>query len=135
MAHLLDTDVVIYLRDGDEGIWQRLRQLDPPFAISAISRIELENGVYQDPRWTEMRRAALDVILGQVETLDFGRAEIDAYRAILETSGHSKRKVSDRMTAATALVHDLTLVTMNGRDFQDIAGLKLEAWPNPAPPR
>ena len=32
------------------------------------------------------------------------------------------------MIVATALVHDLTLVTMNGADFNDIAGLKLEVW-------
>lgn len=132
MAFLLDTDVVIYLRDGDEDVWERVRTLDPPFAISAISRIELENGVYRDAQWIGVLRRSLDLILGQVATLDFGRVEIDTYRSILEAKGFSKRKASDRMTAATALVHNLTLVTMNGRDFQDIAGLKLEVWPNPA---
>lgn len=132
MAFLLDTDVVIYLRDGDEDVWERVRTLDPPLAISAISRIELENGVYRDTQWIGVLRRSLDLILGQVATLDFGRVEIDTYRSILEAKGFSKRKASDRMTAATALVHDLTLVTMNGRDFQDIAGLKLEVWPNPA---
>jgi tRNA(fMet)-specific endonuclease VapC len=132
LAFLLDTDVMIWLRDGDEDVWQRLRALDPPFAISAISRVELENGVYRDGEWTSLYRQSLDVILDQVATLDFGRTEIEAYRAIVETGGFSKRKVSDRMTAATALVHDLTLVTMNGRDFGDIPGLKLLAWPNPA---
>ena len=132
MAFLLDTDVVIYLRDGDEDVWERVRTLDPPLAISAISRIELENGVYRDTQWIGVLRRSLDLILGQVATLDFGRVEIDTYRSILEAKGFSKRKASDRMTAATALVHDLTLVTMNGRDFQDIAGLKVEVWPNPA---
>ena len=80
MAFLLDTDVVIYLRDGNDAIWQRARELDPPLAISATTRIELESGVYRDRQWTKILRQSLDAILGQVTTLDFGRAEIEAYR-------------------------------------------------------
>jgi len=36
------------------------------------------------------------------------------------------------MIAAAALVHDLTVITMNGNDFRDVPGLKLEIWPSPA---
>lgn len=35
---------------------------------------------------------------------------------------------TDAQTAATALVHGLTLVTRNTRDFQRIPGLKLANW-------
>ena len=38
----------------------------------------------------------------------------------------------DRLIAATAIVHDMTLVTINGDDFSDIPNLKLEIWPFPA---
>jgi tRNA(fMet)-specific endonuclease VapC len=34
----------------------------------------------------------------------------------------------DLWIAATALVHDLTLVTHNSRDFAQIPGLRLEDW-------
>ncbi|MCC7474350.1 MAG: type II toxin-antitoxin system VapC family toxin [Pirellulales bacterium] len=37
----------------------------------------------------------------------------------------------DLMIAATALVHDLTLVTHNTRDFQHVPGLRLEDWLQP----
>jgi tRNA(fMet)-specific endonuclease VapC len=60
--------------------------------------------------------------------LDFGAAEADAYRAIVEAVGFSRRKLLDRMIAAQALVHHATLVTQNPSDFQDIPGLDLEVW-------
>jgi len=34
----------------------------------------------------------------------------------------------DLMLAATALVHDLTLVTHNTADFVNVPGLRLEDW-------
>ena len=132
MGILLDTDVVIHLRDGEQSVRTRLRTLDPPLAISAIGRIELENGVYRDLQWQSVRRAALDTILEFVQTLEMNSAEISAYRGILEVTGFSKRKIADRITAATALVHNLELVTMNGKDFRDVPGLKLIEWEAPA---
>ena len=134
MAHLLDTDIAIHLRDGEPSVWKKLRDLDPPFSVSAMSRIELENGVYRDLSLISVRRASLDKIFENVQTLYLTKAEIAMYRDLLAKIGFSKRKIADRLTAATALVHDLTLVTMNGRDFQDIPGLKLAAWPSPPTP-
>ncbi len=57
--------------------------------------------------------------------------EIAAYRRIIEANGYSRRKTADRMTAATALAHSLMLVTLNGRDFRDVPGLKLIQWERP----
>jgi tRNA(fMet)-specific endonuclease VapC len=37
----------------------------------------------------------------------------------------------DLMIASVALVHDLTLVTHNARDFRQIPGLRLEDWLQP----
>lgn len=126
---LFDTDVVIHLRDGDHWIEDQVAGLVPPFFISAISRIELENGIAQEPGGR--RRALLDQVLSYVTTLDFRAQEIAAYRRIIETTGYSRRKTADRMTAATALTHDLTLVTFNGRDFRDVPGLNLLEWARP----
>ena len=131
MAALLDTDIVIHLRDGDGWSRSQARKLDPPLYLSAISRVELENGVWRDPALTATRRAALDALLPQFVVLAFGPDEIDAYAAILAETGYSRRKVADRMTAATALMQDLPLVTLNGRDFRDIPGLSLIEWERP----
>lgn len=36
------------------------------------------------------------------------------------------------LIAATALTHDLTLVTHNVREFSRVVGLKVEDWESPA---
>jgi predicted nucleic acid-binding protein len=123
---LLDTDVVIHLRDGDPWVEDRIAGLTPAFFMSAISRVELENGIAR--MGGQMRRGLLDKVFAYVATLDFGAPEIAEYRSIIETTGYSRRKTADRMTAATALVHGLPLVTLNGRDFRDVPGLKLIEW-------
>jgi tRNA(fMet)-specific endonuclease VapC len=45
--------------------------------------------------------------------------------------GVSRSRTLDRMIAATPLVHGLTLVTQNGKDFADVPGLELEVWQVP----
>jgi tRNA(fMet)-specific endonuclease VapC len=131
---LIDTDVAIHLRDGDPWTEQQAAALSPPLQISAISRVELENGVYRDPQWSAIRSGALDQLLTFVETLAFGSAEIAEYQAVVAAVGFSKRKTSDRMTAATAIAQGIPLVTLNGRDFRDIPGLALIAWERPSDP-
>ncbi|MBA3897493.1 MAG: PIN domain-containing protein [Sphingomonadaceae bacterium] len=132
MPVLIDTDVAIHWRDGDPDVRARVLALGELPAISTISRVELENGVYRDPGEMRARRLRLDVILRSFKIVDFTRAEAVAYSEILAAAGYSKRKTNDRMIAATDLVHDLTLVTINGRDFRDVPDLKLEIWPGPA---
>jgi len=133
LAFLLDTDVAIHLRDGSDDVWTRIRALDPPFSLSIVSRVELENGVYREPPYAGLKRSALDALLTEISTIDFGDQELGRYRAILEAAGFTKNKINDRMIAATALAHDLTLITMNGRDFRDVPGLKLVVWETPDP--
>jgi tRNA(fMet)-specific endonuclease VapC len=128
LATLLDTDVAIHLREGDSWVEERVRRLAAPLQMSAITRIELESGVYRELELAQLRRVALDELLTFVETLDFGIAEIAVYRRIIQATGYSRRKTADRMTAATALVHGLPLVTLNGRDFRDVPGLELIEW-------
>lgn len=128
MSYLLDTNVAIHLRDGDSDITARVVALRGALLLSVVSRVELEGGVYRDPAQAHLRRPRLDVILDIVPVLAFDDAAADAYRTIVEAAGYSRRKLLDRMTAAQALVHRATLVTMNGADFQDVPGLSLLAW-------
>lgn len=131
MAALLDTDVAIELRDGEEWVKNKVRELTPPLYVSAITRVELENGVHRDPELAVLKRARLDRLLETVATLDFTAEEIGAFRGIIDAAGYSRRKTADRMTAATALVLGLPLVTFNVRDFRDVPGLDLIGWVRP----
>lgn len=132
MAVLVDTNIMIHLRDGDDSIAEQIRTRGERLIVSVVTRVELENGVYSDPMLTMFRRAALDRIMRAVQTLDFDEASLATYRAIVEAAGYSRPRTNDRMIAATAIAHGLPLITINGGDFVDVPGLDLEVWLAPA---
>jgi tRNA(fMet)-specific endonuclease VapC len=128
LAALLDTSVAICLRDGDPRIIDRFEQLDVRPFLSVISRVELEGGVYAKSAFTQQRRRALDVLLEILPVLDFDLEMGAVYGQIVAGQGFSRRKIIDRMIAATALVHDLTVITLNSADFIDVPGLRIDDW-------
>jgi tRNA(fMet)-specific endonuclease VapC len=128
LAYLLDTSVAIYLREGFPTMVRRVEELRPKPFLSVLTRVELESGVYAHAEEQEERRIAVDAMLHLLPVLDFDFEMSSVYGQILSQSGFSRRKIIDRMIAATALVGDLTLITTNGEDFADIDGLKLEIW-------
>jgi predicted nucleic acid-binding protein len=128
VTYILDTNVAIHLRDGDPLVTAKIAELDGAILLSIITRVELEGGVYREPSEAGLRRARLDVMLDALPVLAFDAEAADAYRAILETAGYSRRRILDRMIAAQALVHRATLITRNGADFRDVPGLSLLEW-------
>jgi tRNA(fMet)-specific endonuclease VapC len=116
------------MRDADPLHRPRIEQLGPDLAVSIVTRVELEGGVYRDPTGAAARRARLDLFLSALTVLSFDEAAADRYRQIVAVAGFSRRKILDRMIAAQALVHDATLVTLNSADFADVPDLKLLAW-------
>jgi tRNA(fMet)-specific endonuclease VapC len=128
VAYLVDTNVAIHLRDGDQAIMTKVAALDDAVLMSVVTRVELEGGVYRTPEFASIRRARLDAILAAIPTLAFDAAAADIYGAIVSLAGYSRRKLLDRMIAAQALAHRSTLVTMNCGDFSDIPDLKMLAW-------
>lgn len=128
MAYLLDTSVAIHLRDGDPAICAKIAALDENFMLSIVTRVELEGGAHRAPDPGGARRMRLQAMLRDVAVLPFEDSDADAYRTILESAGYSRRKLLDRMIAAQALTHGLTLITTNPADFADIPGLVSLAW-------
>jgi predicted nucleic acid-binding protein len=128
LAWLLDTSVAIQLRDGDRAFRSRLATVDEIPSISAITRVELEGGVYANPTLAEKRRKAVDAVLREFIVLDITSEIAALYGQIVAQAGFSRRKIADRMIVATALAHGLGLVTLNARDFRDVPGLDLIEW-------
>ena len=130
MPHLLDTDVIIYHLNDVGAATQLLRQLvrSRRPAISAITYMEVLEGIplSPDPERAESRFNALAF---RVPLLSVDRpvAERCAWiRQELRGQGRSLRpRVFDLLIAATALEHDLMLVTNNPHDYRDIPGLSV----------
>jgi len=127
LPRLLDTSVAVDLLDEVQRTVERVAEIDGQF-LSVISWLELEAGVYREESEASKRRIRLDGLLGQVEVLDFSGREVVAYSRIIAMNGFSRRLVSDRMIAATAITYGLSLATLNARDFRNIAGLMIEDW-------
>ncbi|MBK8374040.1 PIN domain-containing protein [Sphingorhabdus sp.] len=128
MAILLDTSIAIHLRDDGGVIGKRISNVTTQVFLSSISRVELEGGVASIPELMPLRRAKLDVLLDTLDIIDFTDKMAEIYGEIVARAGFNRRKIIDRMIAATAMAADLTLITSNGDDFADIEGLKLEFW-------
>lgn len=129
--YLVDTNVAIELRDGNPVVAARLATLTSRPGLSLLTLVELEGGVYSRPELSRSRRNAVDALLGRLNVVAFDARTVVAYGRIVAACGFSRRRILDRLIAATAIVNDLTLITINGADFADIPGLKLEIWPSP----
>jgi len=128
VAYLLDTNIAIHVRDGDDLVDARVDALDPPLLLSVITRIELEADLGRPHPDLVRRTERLDALLEAVPTLPFGVDEARIYRGIIAARGYSHRKVLDRMIAAQAIAANATLVTLNGADFRDVPDLRLLEW-------
>lgn len=132
MPLLLDTDIAIHLRDGYLPIVARVSQIADDVAMSVVTLVELMAELAVGGRLAEHRKAGIADLLNLYELLDLDRRVTEVYGSLIESLGFSRTRVFDRLIAATALVHDLTLVTINGADFRDIPDLKLDVWTLPA---
>jgi tRNA(fMet)-specific endonuclease VapC len=125
---LLNTcSVSDYLR-GVDSVVQRLQKAKPSeVAISAVTVMELRYGASrrQSPKLT----AAVEAFLNDVSVLAFDAESAEragVIRATMEANGLSIA-LADCQIAATALTHDLTLVTNDG-DLKRVPKLKVVDW-------
>ncbi|HUG16120.1 MAG TPA: type II toxin-antitoxin system VapC family toxin [Thermomicrobiales bacterium] len=130
MARLIDTDIVIYhLNDVQPATQLVDRLFDEGIAISAITLMEVLDGLEQarDARSAQLR---FDVFAGRVPVIPFVRVEAviaaSVRRALRQQGRRVRPRALDLQIAATALTNDLTLVTNNPSDYQDIRDLRLQ---------
>ena len=114
---LLDTNIVIYFaKPGGEEL---SRWIDDPAAfVSIVTRIE----ALGFPKISPTEEAAIKEALNAMP--EAGLSDAVAGRAI-GLRQQRKMGIGDAIVAATALVHDVPLVTRNTGDFKHIARLRL----------
>jgi toxin FitB len=136
MKFLVDANVISELREPartNPGVqqWARSVQIDD-LATSVICLMELERGIARieprDPRFHErldnwLRLVVLPQYSGRILDVDMSVASRCAKLFATRTA-----PVADALIAATALVHGLTMVTRNERDFAPLGVPLLNPW-------
>ncbi len=129
MPYLVDTDVVIDHLANILEANQLLEKLVPEgIAISIITYMEAYQGVVRSPNVKEAR-AKFQHFRRSVSILQFSLPVAKRCATLREQLKQEQKRVKSRaldlMNAAIALEHDLTLVTRNVDDYQDIPGLQV----------
>lgn len=121
--YLLDTNVVSELRrprpHGAVVAW--LQQIaDKDLFISAVTLAELQSGVELVRENDAVKASEIEAWLDRVaQTLNVLPMDAAAFRCWARLMHRrSDDLIEDAMIAATAVVHDLTVVTRNTRDFE-----------------
>lgn len=131
MRYLLDTNVCTrHLNQRSPEITQRLSNTSEyDIAVCSVVKAELYYGALrsQQPARTLERQ---QFFLDRFVSLPFDDLCIMTYASVRATLASSGQLIgpNDLMIAAIALTHDLTLVTLNTREFTRIVDLKLEDW-------
>jgi predicted nucleic acid-binding protein len=131
MKYLIDSDWIADWLKGRSNAIQLLDDLTPDgIAIRIVTYGEVYEGIYFG-RDSERYERVFRAFLRGVRVLPISRSVARRFalvRGTLRTQGQIIPQ-PDILIAATALVHDLTLVTRNVRDFQRIPGLSLHPIP------
>lgn len=127
MSYLVDTDVVASGLKGRPEQENLLKQLSPDgLAVSLITYGEIYEGIYygRDPQTHER---SFRQFLRWVDVLPLNRTIMKQFARIRGQLRRSGEMIPDPdiLIAATALHHDLTLITHNTRHFSRIPHLKL----------
>jgi len=129
--YLLDTNACIRVLNGSSAaLVSRLRSHAPSeLRISSVTRAELLYGARRSARVAENLQL-LATFFAPLVSLPFDDACAEEYGALRASLAASGRPIgpNDLLIGATALAHDLTLVSHNVREFSRIPGLKIENW-------
>jgi tRNA(fMet)-specific endonuclease VapC len=129
MTHLLDTDTCSAHMRRPAGLAHRFFQYAGGLSMASVTLAELYSGAYKRLQPTRFLALIAD-LLQDVAVVDFDTACAEQFgkvRGALLQQG-IQIATADLMIASVALVHNLTLVTHNTRDFHLVPGLRLDDW-------
>lgn len=133
MSFLLDTNILSAHLRRPAGLAHRFFQYSGRLFTSSICLGELYVWAFARPEPTPMLTAIEQLLQYEVSVIDFDQdcaKQFGVVRAGLRRQG-IEVNTTDLMIASVALVYDLTLVTNNTVDFQNIPGLQLVDWLTP----
>lgn len=136
MRYLLDTNVHSELRkpagriDPNVDEWT-LRTPASEIALTVVSVFEIARGIAQLQRRDSLQAARLQRWLDRI-LADFHGRVLDVDTAVMVTAGRlhapDPRPSFDSLIAATAIVHGLTVVTRNVKDFEPMGVPVINPW-------
>ena len=138
MTYLLDTNVVSELRKIGDGkadanvvAWVS-REDATSFFLSAITILELERGILGVQRRDARQGARLRTWLDSHVRPEFAGRIVAVDEVVATRCAHlhipDRRNEVDALIAATALVHGLTVVTRNVKDFEGTGAFIVDPW-------
>lgn len=138
MKYLLDTNVVSELRkvgDGkaDANVTQWVASQDArELFISAITIMEIERGILSVQRRDASQGARLREWMDSRVRPEFVDRILPMDDAVATRCAHlhisDRRNEADALIASTALVHGLTVVTRNIKDFDGTGVIIVDPW-------
>ena len=130
--YLLDTNILSDGRKSDTpaALWLKAAA-SPLLLLSVVTLGEIERGVAMKKRSDQKAAESLAAWLLGIRT-DYSNRVLPVTDRIAVAWGRlaalKTRGDADGLIAATALVHDLILVTRNMRDFEDTGVRLLDPW-------
>lgn len=133
MPYLLDSDLVIDHLLSDPATVSLIDRLAPRgLRMSVVSYMEAFQGIGRGGN-PGANALALKRLVNLVPVLDFTATEAERCAQMREELRGKTRRVNSRaldlMIAATAIEHQLILVSRNTRDYRDLPGLELYREP------
>ncbi len=135
MSYLIDTNVLSELRrkqpDPNVAAWMQVRPR-PSLFLSVLTLGEIRKGLerVEDAKRKQALLDWLEVELPHYfvgRLLDIDAATADRWGRLMAQAGRPLPAI-DGLLAATALQHDLTLVTRNSKDFVDVGVRLINPW-------
>ena len=130
MTFLLDTDICSAHIRRPAGLMHRFVQYTGRIFVPTLVMAELYVWAYMRLDPGEFLSAITTFLDYDVEVIGFDEASADQFgrlRVSLQRIGVTMTPI-DTLIASVALAHDLTLVTHNTADFQNIPNLRLDDW-------
>lgn len=133
MKYLLDTCVISDFVNGELGTLDKIKCSKPSdLAVPCIVLMEIHYGLKLNPQKATRIQPIVNDLLNFMIILPYS-----AHEALMtaEIRAHLKQQGTpigsyDLLIAATALQHQLTLVTANENEFTHVKNLRLENWRN-----